>query len=87
MPRRFVVHRWLWALLWALLTGFFVFAFHFRYWAYRYEFNDLGRYWDGVEVHTDSAFVWGLPAVGFGVVLSVSLFRTWYRFRAMKRAG
>jgi len=87
VPRHFVVRRSLWALLWAVLAGFFLFAFYFRYWVYRHEFNDLGRYWDGVEVHTDSAFVWCLPAAAFGLALGVSVLRTWYRLRAMKRAG
>ena len=81
MPRRSLIIRSFWTLLWATLTGFFTFVFYMRYWVYRHDFNELGRYWDGVEIHTDSAFVWGLPALGFGLILCVSVLRTWLRVK------
>lgn len=87
VPKRILVLRSVWAVIWAVPTAFFGFVFYIRYWVYRHEFNDLGRHWDGVEVHTDSAFVWSLPAAGFGLALAISLFRTWRRVRAIKQVG
>lgn len=87
VPKRLLILRSVWALIWAVPTAFFGWVFHFRYWVYRHDFNDLGRYWDGEEVHTDSAFVWSLFVLSFGLALGISLIRTWWMFRAMKRAG
>lgn len=85
--KRLLIVRSVWALVWMASTAFFGWVFHFRYWIYRHDFNDLGRYWDGEEVHTDSAFVWSLLVAGFGLALCVSLFRTWRRLRALNRRG
>lgn len=87
VSKRVLVLRSVWAFIWAVPTAFFSYAFYIRYWVYRGEFNDLGRYWDGVGVHTDSAFVWCLPAAGFALALTISFFRTWRLFRAMKQGG
>jgi hypothetical protein len=41
------------------------------------EFNELGRYYDTATqtVHTDAAFVWCLPALGFLLIAVVNLVR------------
>lgn len=86
-PKRLLIPSSVWALIWAVPTANFGSIFYFRYWIYHHDFNDLGRYWDGVEVHTDYAFVWSLFVAGFGLALGISLFRARRMFRAMKRIG
>ena len=48
--------------------------------ALRWEFNELGRYYDPIEqvVYTDSGFVWVLPA---GVLLCAGLLFAWRGWR------
>lgn len=53
----------------------------FWLWYARYltiEFNELGRHYDTAmqTVHTDAAFVWCLPALGFLLIAVVNLVRT-----------
>ncbi|WP_019918958.1 hypothetical protein [Methyloversatilis discipulorum] len=50
----------------------------FWLWYARYlmiEFNELGRHYDAATqtVHTDAAFVWCLPALGFLLIAVVNL--------------
>lgn len=50
-------------------------------WYARYltiEFNEFGRHYDAATqtVHTDAAFVWCLPALGFLLIAVVNLMRT-----------
>jgi hypothetical protein len=52
----------------------------FWLWYARYltiEFNELGRYYDTATqtVHSDAAFVWCLPALGFLLIAVVNLVR------------
>lgn len=51
------------------------------------EFNEAGRYYDPQDhvVHTDAAFVWGIPALGFLLLAAILAgYRIWRR-RLRKR--
>lgn len=55
-------------------------ALLFWLWHERYvaiDFNELGRHYDAATqtVHTDAAFVWCLPALGFLLIAVVNLVR------------
>lgn len=61
-------------------------AVFFRVWYTRYlgvDFNELGRHYDADAqvVTTDSAFVWGLPAIGCLLVALVLIGRRLWRRR------
>ncbi len=66
------------ALLNLALSAIFFYAWYAQYW--RWDFNELGRYYDPVEqvVYTDSGFVWVLPA---GALLGVGLLCAWRGWR------
>lgn len=53
-------------------SAFFFWVWYERY--LRFDFNELGRYYDAEQqiVYTDAGFVWALPAFGF---LLVALFK------------
>ncbi|CAB3827299.1 hypothetical protein [Achromobacter animicus] len=61
-----------------VLSAVFFYAWYAQY--LRWEFNELGRYYDPVEqvVYTDSGFVWVLPA---GALLAVGLMFAWRGWR------
>ena len=61
-----------------ILSAVFFYAWYAQY--LRWEFNELGRYYDPIEqvVYTDSGFVWVLPA---GVLLAVGLIFAWRGWR------
>ena len=54
-------------------SAFFFWVWYERY--LRFDFNELGRYYDDVEqiVYTDAGFVWVLPAIGFLVLALIKL--------------
>lgn len=56
------------------LSALFFYAWYAQY--LKWDFNELGRYYDPVEqvVYTDSGFVWILPA---GVMLAIGLLCAW----------
>lgn len=60
------------------LSGFFFYAWYAQY--LRWDFNELGRYYDPVDqvVYTDSGFVWVLPA---GALLVAGLLCAWRGWR------
>jgi len=66
------------ALVSLALSSVFFYAWYAQY--LRWEFNELGRYYDSVEqvVYTDSGFVWVLPA---GVLLAAGLMFAWRGWR------
>lgn len=66
------------ALVSLALSAVFFYAWYAQY--LRWEFNELGRYYDPVEqvVYTDSGFVWVLPA---GVLLAAGLLFAWRGWR------
>lgn len=66
------------ALVSLALSAVFFYAWYAQY--LRWEFNELGRYYDpiGQVVHTDSGFVWVLPA---GVFLAVGVIFAWRGWR------
>lgn len=63
-----------------LASAFFFWLWYERY--LRFEFNELGRYYDAADqvVYTDAGFIWGLPAFGclFAAVATVAV-RLWRR--------
>lgn len=64
-----------------VLSMFFFWVWYERYLSI--EFNELGRYYDAETqtVHTDSAFVWCLPAFGFLLLAIVKVsYRLWSRW-------
>ncbi|WP_313372180.1 hypothetical protein [Achromobacter animicus] len=75
---RSVVFDRLAALLSLALSAVFFYAWYAQY--LRWEFNELGRYYDPVEqvVYTDSGFVWVLPA---GLLLAVAVIFAWRGWR------
>lgn len=66
------------ALVSLALSAVFFYAWYAQY--LRWEFNELGRYYDPIEqvVHTDSGFVWVLLA---GVLLAVGVIFAWRGWR------
>ncbi len=60
------------------LSALFFYAWYAQY--LKWDFNELGRYYDPVEqvVYTDSGFVWILPA---GVMLAICLLCAWRGWR------
>ena len=60
------------------LSALFFYAWYAQY--LRWDFNELGRYYDPVDqvVYTDSGFVWILPA---GAMLAVGLLCAWRGWR------
>ena len=54
-------------------SAFFFWVWYERY--LRFDFNELGRYYDDENqiVYTDAGFVWVLPAFGFLLVAVVRL--------------
>ncbi|WP_313621909.1 hypothetical protein [Achromobacter sp.] len=60
------------------LSGFFFYAWYAQY--LRWDFNELGRYYDPVDqvVYTDAGFVWVLPA---GALLAAGLLCAWRGWR------
>ena len=54
-------------------SALFFWVWYERY--LRFDFNELGRYYDDVNqvVYTDAGFVWVLPAVGFLLLALVRL--------------
>jgi hypothetical protein len=74
----------------ALILSLCASAFCFWAWYERYlrwDFNDLGRYYDDVTqtVYTDAGFVWVLPACGFLLVALVLAVRVIRRRRASRK--
>ncbi len=57
--------RAVFCLLFFTVSAFFFWVFYERF--YRFDFNELGRYYDAETdtVYTSSGFVWILPAVFF----------------------
>ncbi|MBB1594201.1 hypothetical protein [Achromobacter sp. UMC46] len=66
------------AALLLLLSAFFYYAWYAFY--LKWEFNELGRYYDPVDqvVYTSSGFVWVLPAT---VLLAAGLLSAWRGWR------
>lgn len=67
-------------------------SFFFWIWYERYlsiEFNELGRYYDAETqvVHTDSSFVWCIPAFGFLLAAALQLACRVWRRRAGSAGG
>jgi hypothetical protein len=54
-------------------SAFFFWVWYERY--LRFDFNELGRYYDDVNqvVYTDAGFVWVLPAVAFLLLALIRL--------------
>ena len=65
-------------------SAFFFWVWYERY--LRWDFNELGRYYDAENeiVYTDAGFVWALPAFGFSIVALLRLFVAIWR---RKRSG
>ena len=61
------------------LSAFFYYAWYAFYW--KWDFNDLGRYYDPVDqvVYTSSGFVWVLPATASLVAGLLLAWRGWRR--------
>jgi hypothetical protein len=59
--------------LWLCASAFFFWVWYERY--LRFDFNELGRYYDAEAevVYTDAGFVWALPAFGFLIVALLRL--------------
>jgi len=66
------------ALISLALSAVCFYAWYAQY--LRWEFNELGRYYDPIEqvVYTDSGFVWVLPA---GLLLAVGVMFAWRGWR------
>lgn len=60
------------------LSAFFFYAWYAFYW--KWDFNELGRYYDPVDqvVYTSSGFVWVVPA---GLLLAAGLLCAWRGWR------
>jgi hypothetical protein len=65
-------------------SAFFFWVWYERY--LRFDFNELGRYYDDENqiVYTDAGFVWVLPAFGF---LMVALMRLFVAIRRRRQSG
>jgi len=70
-PRRIITVSFVLSLA---ASAFFFWVWYERY--LRWDFNELGRYYDDVNqiVYTDAGFVWMLPAFGFLIVALIRLF-------------
>ncbi len=66
------------ALVCLALSALFFYAWYAQY--LRWDFNELGRYYDPVDgvVYTDSGFVWVVPA---SVLLAAGLLCAWRGWR------
>lgn len=67
------------AVLCLALSAFFFYAWYAFYW--KWDFNELGRYYDPVEqvVYTSSGFVWILPATLLLAAGMAFIWRGWRR--------
>ena len=66
-------------------SAFFFWVWYERY--LRFDFNELGRYYDAENeiVYTDAGFVWVLPAFGFLLIALVRLAIALWRRRKVAR--
>ena len=80
-PRRIITTSFVLSLA---TSAFFFWVWYERY--LRWDFNELGRYYDAENqiVYTDAGFVWMLPAFGF---LIVALLRLFVAIRRSKHSG
>jgi hypothetical protein len=68
-------------------AAFFFWVWYERY--LRFDFNELGRYYDAENqiVYTDAGFVWSLPAFGFLFAALLRLAIALWRRRARSAAA